>query len=152
MVGLLCESGKGTHLLNEPYVQVQLNLTNEYGSTLAETTILMCLACARKMLDIPDEWGQLFRVGDQIAYMPDHAHGKINHPDVQYGFVTQVCEDFARCRYWSPEDPNRLRTTANSESTYFRNLIHYEYVDQTKVDLLLVELGYVDPFEIDING
>ena len=38
------------------------------------------------------------------------------------------------------------------ENTYFRHLVHCERVDQTIVDMLLVELGYVDPFsEID-NG
>jgi len=146
MVGLLCESGKGVHSLGEPYVQVQVNLMNEYGSPLAETTILMCLACARSALDIPAGWGQSFRVGDQIAYMPDHAEGKIDHPAVQFGFITNVREDAAFCRYWNTAYPDELITTTNSQLTYYRNLVHHHFIDQTKVDLLLVELGYVDPF------
>lgn len=61
----------------------------------------------------------LFQRGDQIAYIPAHADGDINHPDVEFGFVTggpNAMECFF-CRYWSKETPYELRTKANSEMT-----------------------------------
>ena len=54
--------------------------------------------------------------GDQIAYTPTHTEGNLEHPDVEFGFVTSVRDDAAFCRYWS-EHHNGLRTTSCSELT-----------------------------------
>ena len=35
---------------------------------------------------------QSFYMGQQIAYVPTHANGDINHRDVQFGFVTSHYE------------------------------------------------------------
>ena len=85
-----------------------------------------------------------FKPGDQIAYIPMHADGDINHQDVEFGFVTSVCSDTSAlfCRYWSKYSPGELRTKANSESTPIDMLVHHVTVIQSKVDALLEELGY----------
>lgn len=50
----------------------------------------------------------------QIAYLPPHAEGDINHPDVQFGFVVIDCGEKSWCRFWMPGG-RELRTKANSE-------------------------------------
>lgn len=82
--------------------------------------------------------------GDQIVYIPDHAKNDPGHPDIEYGFVTDMTPNNkgAFCRYFRKGNINQLRTTANSESTPLRNLrkvyIHSSYFIKT----LLKELGY----------
>jgi hypothetical protein len=68
--------------------------------------------------------GKLLEAGNQIAYIPMHANGDINHKDVQFGFVTsnRISRKAAFCRYWHSVDPKNknclvLRTRANSELT-----------------------------------
>jgi len=151
MSGIQCDECK--KVMSGNFVSIEAKLmTSHFNTYKAQTTILLCLHCAKAAIPIPEDWLETFKVGDQVAYIPDHAHGIISHPDVQYGFVAEIREDYARCRYWSKTSPE-LRTQANSENTYYRHLVHYRYVNQDRVDLLLVELGYVDPFkEVDING
>lgn len=62
----------------------------------------------------------------QIAYVPQHAKGDLNHPDVQFGFVTSLHRDGenAFCRYWSKYHSG-LRTLANSELTPIQHLVLY---------------------------
>lgn len=55
--------------------------------------------------------------GTQILYVPMHAQGDTNHPDVEPGFVTSQRGDVVFCRYWSKHAPGELRTKANSEAT-----------------------------------
>ena len=56
--------------------------------------------------------------GDQIAYVPIHAQGDIDHKDVEYGFVSSDKGDYVFCRYWrNGQNGLALRTTANSEAT-----------------------------------
>ena len=57
--------------------------------------------------------------GTQIAYVPTHTKGDINHNDVERGFVTSgPTKDGAYfCRYWSRYHEKELRTKANSECT-----------------------------------
>ena len=55
--------------------------------------------------------------GTQILYIPTHAAGDSDHPDVESGVVTSVRGDVAFCRYWYKERPRELRTKANSEAT-----------------------------------
>ena len=81
--------------------------------------------------------------GTQIAYVPNHAHGSISHPDVEFGFVTSVNHHGdVFCRYWHRGDVGRLRTTLNSECTPRRNLVAHDSVPQEEVDKLMVSLGY----------
>ena len=83
--------------------------------------------------------------GTQIAYVPRHANGNIEHKDVQFGFVTSVASlprDLIFCRYWSKHSLGKLRTKANSEATSHALLIEYDSVDQAIVDAQLDELGY----------
>jgi hypothetical protein len=80
--------------------------------------------------------------GTQIAYIPMHANGDINHPDVEFGFVTTFEPDkgFAFCRYWRKGEPGVLRTLANSECTPSGMLIEHQSVTQKLVDTLIKEL------------
>lgn len=99
---------------------------------------------------IQDEKSLQLKPGTQVAYVPNHVEGDLTHPDVQYGFVTAVHTELqtAHVRYfYNPlKHPgnSRLRTTANSESTRFDNLVVIEHMDPLQVDILLEELGYKD--------
>jgi len=78
-----------------------------------------------------------FSPGTQIAYVPAHACGDINHPDVEFGFVTSTWEKIVFCRFWSNDDSNRLRTVANSESVLANRLLVHETHPQRQIDVLL---------------
>lgn len=79
--------------------------------------------------------------GTQIAYVPCHAEGDVNHPDVEFGFVTSEQEGFFHfCRYWYKNRFGELRTKANSELTPTECLVKYESVSQALVDELLGRL------------
>jgi len=43
-----------------------------------------------------------FERGDEIAYIPQHAKGKYDHPDVEFGFVTSGpnAQGSYFCRFW----------------------------------------------------
>jgi hypothetical protein len=74
--------------------------------------------------------------GTQIAYIPGHASGNIDHKDVQFGFVTSKTENGAFCRYFH-SDGKSLRTTANSELTYWRDLILYNHHIPGEIERIL---------------
>ena len=80
-----------------------------------------------------------FKVGEQIAYIPSHADG-LDHPDVEYGFITKVEPDNLWCRFWYPT--GELRTIRNSELTPKRNVIRHTTKPQTEVTESLINLGY----------
>jgi len=63
----------------------------------------------------------------QIAYIPTHAAGNVNHPDVEYGFTTsgRTVGGNYFCRYWSKHVPTILRTRANSELTNEDDLVEF---------------------------
>lgn len=72
-----------------------------------------------------------YKRGTQIVYAPPHTEGNLQHPDVEYGFVTaDAGEQGVFCRYWAKrhlpvsidEVDDFLRTKANSELTP-RNLL-----------------------------
>lgn len=68
--------------------------------------------------------------GLQVAYLPDHAFGEIDHPDVEWGFVTSLPESpngAAFVRYFRSRDSDELRTKANSELTPLDNLYIIEH-------------------------
>lgn len=72
--------------------------------------------------------------GTQIAYIPLHACGDINHKDVQFGFVTKQVEGGHFCRYWlSGKEGLDLRTRANSELTPNECLRKHQSVQQAVV-------------------
>jgi len=74
--------------------------------------------------------------GTQIAYIPLHAEGDINHPDVEFGFVVSERGDAHFCRYWRKGRLGELKTVANSELTPTDNLVEYKSVSQDVVDNL----------------
>lgn len=49
----------------------------------------MYIAPSRPVLQTRD-----FMMGGKVRYIPDHAHGDVNHPDCSDGFVRSVGEFF----------------------------------------------------------
>jgi hypothetical protein len=110
---------------------------------------------------------QDLKPGDQIAYVPRHARGALNHPDVEYGFVTRLSHDgeTAFCRYWQGRGKEGLRseglrTLACSEGTPVELLVRGNTRPEGVVDMWLAgiraqeeaerenirrELGILDP-------
>lgn len=81
-----------------------------------------------------------FERGDQVAYVPTHAHKDIDHPHAETGFVTSLRDDFAFVRYWMKgREGADLRTTGNSEGTPIDNLRLLPRTDPRHVDLGIVE-------------
>lgn len=74
-----------------------------------------------------------FNRGEQIAYIPLHADGDIEHPDVEFGFVTSQRGDTVFCRYWR-HDLLDLRTKANSEGTPVEMLVRRTSVPSMRVE------------------
>lgn len=83
-----------------------------------------------------------FEKGDQIAYIPDHAEGDLNHRDVEFGFVVSEQEsgNAVFCRYWNRGTPGILRTVSNSELTPRSNLVLYRSVAPYQVEIYLKSL------------
>jgi hypothetical protein len=79
--------------------------------------------------------------GTQIAYIPLHAEGDINHPDVEFGFVTLEKHDCHFCRYWRKGHLGELRTVANSEYTPTAMLVEHISVPQDLVDAFFKKVG-----------
>jgi len=42
-------------------------------------------------------------IGDRAAYIPYHANGDINHPDVEYGIVTGMNKEYVFVRFGNEE-------------------------------------------------
>lgn len=84
-----------------------------------------------------------FKVGEQVANIPFHAYGDINHEDVQFGFITELKENGAFVRYWTKRNNRELRTKANSEFTYFDYLVPHYLHDQNFIVRVMQELDYV---------
>jgi hypothetical protein len=77
----------------------------------------------------------MMEVGNQIAYIPTHAEGDIDHPDVEFGFITGFnSQGDPFCRYWRKGEVGVLRTTANSECTPIDMVIEHWSVPQSRVD------------------
>lgn len=79
--------------------------------------------------------------GSQIACIPDHAKGDINHPDVKFGFTIGEYGDKTWCRYWIKDKSGELRTVANSELTPSRYLVEYKSVTDEVVEQALRQIG-----------
>ena len=86
--------------------------------------------------DLPD--------GTQIAYIPMHADGDINHSDVEFGFVCdkdRKLPDSVLCRYWHKGgEGSALRTVANGERTPFEMLVVHRSTYQGTIDRLVEEI------------
>lgn len=80
-----------------------------------------------------------FLPGTQVAYIPPHANGDINHPDVEFGFVTSLHPDGEGCfcRYFLKDCPAILRTVSCSELTNYEFLVVVEHHPQQWIDDLL---------------
>lgn len=83
--------------------------------------------------------------GTQIAYIPLHANGNIEHPDVEFGFVTsqKAALKAHHCRFWRKGEPGVLRTTSCSELTPDDMLVQHEKVSQDVVDRALNEIELI---------
>lgn len=85
-----------------------------------------------------------FKRGDQIAYIPDHAEGNINHPDVEFGFVTSTNPHYVFVRYWwnarSGRDINTLKSRNSGTPTYRRHLVLHNNHPQETIDKMLAKL------------
>ena len=83
--------------------------------------------------------------GTQIVYLPPHAERNLNHPDVEYGFITSgpvtVAPNVAAyyARYWRKGHPGKLRTKANSECTSLDCIVVKDSVPQNVVNAVLAE-------------
>jgi hypothetical protein len=87
----------------------------------------------------------IFQQGEQIVYVPTHAQQKLpawsaipwtfdlDHPDIEFGFVTSQRGDTVFCRYWRKGHLGDLRTKANSEGTPVDCLARYESVSADTV-------------------
>lgn len=78
--------------------------------------------------------------GIQIVYVPEHAGGRLCHPDVEYGFVTSVTDNYAFCRFWRKDKgvlTDDLRTKANSEAVKFENIVIHQYANQGAIEWAL---------------
>lgn len=67
--------------------------------------------------------------GTQIAYVPLHAEGDIDHKDVQFGFIVIEKPDMEAyvCRYFNLHS-DELRTKANGEITpKLMMRVHYHH-------------------------
>ena len=99
--------------------------------------------------------------GMQIIYVPQHlekeyqAHRKagtiekmFGYPNgVQPGFIAAISrkDEAFFCRYWRLEGSKvklELRTWANSELTFARNLYQFASVGKSAVDHMMEGLGY----------
>lgn len=80
---------------------------------------------------------EVFSIGDQIAYIPNHADGDIRHPDVELGFITSIIAASKTtyfCRFWNKGEPGILRTTANSEPCDSETIVKHPSVSQKIVN------------------
>lgn len=88
------------------------------------------------------------RIGVQIAKVPDHANGDLEHPDVQFGFVTKVTKEGAFCRYWN-KNLTALRTRSGSELTPFKYLMKYDSKPHYVITDLLEEIEITEKMGYD---
>ena len=79
--------------------------------------------------------------GTQIAYVPTHAGGDLEHPDVEFGFVMNKPGHVGVfCRYWRKTHLGELRTVANSELTPLDCIVKHVSVSQQIVDDTIVRI------------
>lgn len=77
--------------------------------------------------------------GTQIAYVPRHAKGDVNHPDADWGFIQEQRGASALCRFWAKDRKHKhqigdLRTKANAESASLSDLVLHPHCEQRVID------------------
>ena len=80
--------------------------------------------------------------GTQICYCPPHAKGDVNHKDSEWGFSQEDRGATALCRFWKKNGKGKnivgdLRTAANAESAYKRDLVLHQHCEQRMIDTYL---------------
>ena len=87
---------------------------------------------------------KILPMGTQIAYVPGHVNGNLNHSDVEFGFViAPTSEPGYFCRYWTKgKEGSTLRTKSTSENTPIYGLMEHESCSQLFVNNQLELLGY----------
>lgn len=91
-----------------------------------------------------------FSKGQQIVYIPSHVLSQykpsgewkltdlLEHPEVEFGFVTNSKSRLAFCRFWNKaKDFAELQTKTNSQLTPTANLFEYKLKPQEVVDDIL---------------
>lgn len=83
-----------------------------------------------------------FPPGTQIAYLPAHAKGDVNHPDADWGFTQEQRGDLVLCRFWAKDRQHRrqigdMRTKANAEGVETRYLVPHQHCRQELIDNFL---------------
>lgn len=69
-----------------------------------------------------DAFGRAMVVGARVRYVPNHAHGDLNHPDCELGIVTSWNEAAVFVRYG--EQPNSKATSAEDLTVQIRQHLH----------------------------
>jgi len=99
----------------------------------------MCHECE---IVIPDA------MGVQIAHIPPKAKGDITHPDVEYGFITNIAIDIGVCwvRYWLPPtylEPGEpiFDIKPHSEMTPLREIVLFQYVPEKVVEVAISKMA-----------
>lgn len=83
---------------------------------------------------------QELRVGVQVAYVPAQAKRRLDHPDVQFGFVTSVYPErnAVYCRFWlKGKEGEALKSSTDSERVVPNLLVQYDRVEPTLVANLM---------------
>jgi len=85
---------------------------------------------------------EILEPGTQIAYVPAHAKGDVNHPDVGWGFVQEQRGETALCRFWAKDRQHKhqigdLRTKANAESASLSDLVLHQHCRQEMINSYL---------------
>jgi len=78
----------------------------------------------------------MFKPKDQIAYVPTHAKGDMNHSSVIYGFIMISGVEYSFCRYWLKGQPGVLRTTSCSERTPNNCLYKYKLCTEDEIETI----------------
>ena len=86
----------------------------------------------------------VYKIGQQIAYVPTHAQGDVNHPDVEFGFVTSQKGARVWCRFYRNPSTTDLRTKLNSEPCSARDLKEHILHNSSIIERKLRELGYLE--------
>ena len=85
---------------------------------------------------------EILEPGQQIARVPYHAKGNINHPDAEWGFIQETRGATALCRFWRKDTHHQhvignLRTVANAESANVCDLVPHQHCRQDIVNNFL---------------
>ena len=85
-----------------------------------------------------------FEIGDQIMYFPAHVNHNPNHPECEFGFVTNITDLHVFCRFWETYsifegETLELRTKSNSEGIVAFDLEKFHSVSDEDIEAVLVD-------------